>query len=297
MRVGGQATGRGRVAAEDRLGDRRADHGHQVVAEGADLGGEALAVLGGVLPRDGEGSDGGHVERPGAHMPLLAAAVQHGHGAVLTAEQERPDAVRPADLVAGDGHRGEPGGAEVDGELAVGLHGVGVQRDAELRGDVGQFVDRLDRADLVVGPHDGGQGDVVGVACDRLAQRVGVDAAVGVDGEVLDGGALVLPEPVDGVEDGVVFDGAGETRVRAGSASRRAQYRPFTARLSASVPPEVKTTSLGRAPSDSARVSRASSTVRRARRPAACSEEALPVTAICAVIAAIASGSIGVVAA
>ena len=72
--------------------------------------------------------------------------------------------------------------------------------------------------------------------------------------------------------------GLARTRVRAGSASRRDQYRPFTARLSASVPPEVKTTSLGRAPSASARVSRASSTVRRALRPAAWREEALPVT-------------------
>ena len=37
------------------------------------------------------------------------------------------------------------------------------------------------------------------------------------------------------------------TRLRAGSAARRDQYRPLTARLSASVPPLVKTTSLGRA--------------------------------------------------
>ncbi|CAM5310752.1 hypothetical protein STANM309S_02215 [Streptomyces tanashiensis] len=91
--------------------------------------------------------------------------------------------------------------------------------------------------------------------------------------------------------------GLARTRVRRGSASRRAQYRPFTARLSASVPPEVKTTSLGRAPSAAASVSRPSSTVRRARRPAACREEALPVTARWAVIASIASGSMGVVAA
>lgn len=91
--------------------------------------------------------------------------------------------------------------------------------------------------------------------------------------------------------------GLARTRVRAGSASRRDQYRPFTARLSASVPPEVKTTSLGRAPSASARVSRASSTVRRALRPEAWREEALPVMLRWAVIASTASGSIGVVAA
>ena len=33
-------------------------------------------------------------------MPLLAAAVQHGYGGVVAAEQQRADAVRAADLVA-----------------------------------------------------------------------------------------------------------------------------------------------------------------------------------------------------
>lgn len=91
--------------------------------------------------------------------------------------------------------------------------------------------------------------------------------------------------------------GLARIRVRRGSAARRAQYRPFTARLSDSVPPPVKTISLGRAPSAAASVSRDSSTVRRARRPAACSAEAFPVTVRCAVIAWTASGSMGVVAA
>ena len=143
-------------------------------------------------------------------MAFLAAAVQDGHGAVLAAQQQRADAVGAADLVAGDGHRGEAGGVEVDRDLTEGLHRVGMQRDAELLCHVGEFADRQDRADLVVGPHHGGQGDVVGVAGDGLTQSVRVDPAVRVDREVLDGGALVFAEPVDGVEDGVVFDGAGE---------------------------------------------------------------------------------------
>ena len=67
--------------------------------------------------------------------------------------------------------------------------------------------------------------------------------------------------------------------------------------MSLSVPPEVKTTSDGRAPTDLAKRSRDSSTTRRAARPAVCSEEAFPVTAICSAIAATAEGSIGVVAA
>ena len=66
------------------------------------------------------------------------------------------------------------------------------------------------------------------------------------------------------------------TRVRAGSAARRAQKMPLTARLSLSVPPLVKMTSDGRAPTAAANCSLASSTRRRACRPAACSDEALP---------------------
>ena len=79
--------------------------------------------------------------------------------------------------------------------------------------------------------------------------------------------------------------------------SRRAQYSPFTARLSASVPPLVKTTSLGRAPNTSASCSLDSSTTRRARLPAACSDDGFPSRVSSSVIAAIASGRIGVVAA
>ena len=69
------------------------------------------------------------------------------------------------------------------------------------------------------------------------------------------------------------------------------------ARLSDSVPPEVNTTSPGRQLSARAIVSRDSSTTRRASRPEACSDEALPTRPSCAVIAAAASGRIGVVAA
>ncbi len=103
-----------------------------------------------------------------------------------------------------------PESREGDGHLAEGLHGVGMQGNVELTCHVGEFTDRHDRADLVVGPHHGGQRHTAGVAGDGLAQSVWVDPAVRVDGEVLDIGALVLAEPVHGVEDGMVLDGAGE---------------------------------------------------------------------------------------
>ena len=63
------------------------------------------------------------------------------------------------------------------------------------------------------------------------------------------------------------------------------------------MPPVVSTTSDGRAPTAAAIRSRDSSTSRRDRRPAECSDEALPVRASASAITATASGSIGVVAA
>ena len=72
---------------------------------------------------------------------------------------------------------------------------------------------------------------------------------------------------------------------------------PLIARLSLSVPPAVKITSDGRAPRTAATVSRDSSIRRRATRPAVCSEDAFPTVPSTAVIASMAAGSIGVVAA
>ena len=85
--------------------------------------------------------------------------------------------------------------------------------------------------------------------------------------------------------------------MRRGSAARRAQKIPLTARLSLSVPPDVKITSDGRAPNAAAIRSRASSTRRRAVRPAACSDDAFPTWCAWAAYASTASASIGVVAA
>ena len=88
-----------------------------------------------------------------------------------------------------------------------------------------------------------------------------------------------------------------DARMRVRPVARRAQKMPLTARLSLSVPPAVKTTSEGRAPSAKASDSRDSSTTRRARRPVACSELALPTSRIASETAATASGSMGVEAA
>ena len=68
-----------------------------------------------------------------------------------------------------------------------------------------------------------------------------------------------------------------DTATRNGPArSREASAAPTTARLSASVPPEVKITWFGSAPSASAIVRLAASIPARAARPKRCGEEGFP---------------------
>ena len=114
-----------------------------------------------------------------------------------------------AELVGGHTHRREPRVGESHRNLADGLHGVAVHGHLELGGDRGELLDRHDRADLVVGPHDRHQGDVV-VAVQGLAQRGRCHRAVGLGGQIRHLGALVLGQPDDRVEHGVVLDGGGD---------------------------------------------------------------------------------------
>ena len=77
-----------------------------------------------------------------------------------------------------------------------------------------------------------------------------------------------------GVQHGVVLDRCWQSRACRGLVE--AATAPKIARLSASVPPLVKTISLGFAPISAATESRAASTAARARWPGVCTELALP---------------------
>ena len=79
--------------------------------------------------------------------------------------------------------------------------------------------------------------------------------------------------------------------------ARRAQYSPLMARFTLSVPPDVNTTSMGSQPSDAATRSRASSRSRFAVCPWLWMDDGFPTIPSAFVYAAIASGSMGVVAA
>ena len=100
--------------------------------------------------------------------------------------------------------------------MADGLDRVGMHRDAEFGPDRGELGDRLDRADLVVGPHQRDESGLGGVLLELRAQVGGRDDAVGVDREQDELGAGLLGQPLRGVEDGVMFDRRGDDPATAG---------------------------------------------------------------------------------
>ena len=186
----------------------------------------------------------------------------------------------PPSLCAGHRHRVHAQLREVHRHLPDRLDRVGVHGDLVLAGQRRDLPDRLDRPDLVVRHHQRDEGHGLRVLLDRPPYVVRLHPAELVDGQPLDLGASRAAPATrpDRVRRGARSP-LSRIRRRRGSSARRAHHRPFRARLSASVPPEVKTTSLGWAPSAAAIVSRDSSTVRRAARPEPCRDDALPVRA------------------
>ena len=131
------------------------------------------------------------------------------HRSTSRRSSKRTHSRRTAELVRGHAHRRQPARGEVDGQLPDRLNGVAVHRDAEFGCDGSEFGDRHDGADLVVGPHHRHQRDVV-MALQRLAQRGRRHRSVGGGGQPGHLGALVLDEPVNRVQHGVVLHRAGD---------------------------------------------------------------------------------------
>ena len=168
-----------------------------------------LHVLHGVQSRHGHRHRARDILRARSHIAFLPAAVQLRHARGVAAQQQRADSSGTAELVRGDTHRREPAGCEVHRDVADCLNGVTVHRDVELGGDRGELRDRHQGADLVVGPHHRDEGDIAGVL-QRGAQVRSTDRTLLVDRQPRHLSALVLHEPLDRIEDGVMLDRGGD---------------------------------------------------------------------------------------
>ena len=247
---------------------------------------------GGAAERDGAGD----VLGAGPDPVLLPAAMDDGLDRLAVAHDQRADALGRADLVAGQGEQGAGEIAHADGQLAECLHRVGVERHARGPTALGDLPHRLNDADLVVHPHDRDHGGPL-----REGAVQGVHGPPGRSSPPA-GTTSRPPRCADGVrrrEDRLVLDRADHGAHRGPVVPRREARAPTIPRLSASVPPEVKITWFGSAPTACATSRRACSIPARAARPNRWALEGLPKP--CSVrkgsIASRTSGRTGVVAA
>ena len=184
VEVGGVGDARGAGAVDAGVGDCSEEALFEAVAEGGEVCWDRCGVglsqpCVGEFGGFAEGYDAGDVFGAGAALALVGAAVEERGEADVAADEEDAGALRGVHLVAGDGEQVdvlERGlGAEVEGELAGGLDGVGVEESAGGVGDGGEFGDGLDDAGLVVGEHDG---DEPRVGAEGGCEGGGLDEAV-----------------------------------------------------------------------------------------------------------------------
>ena len=218
------------------------------------------------------------------------------------------DALRSVELVRRQRQRVDPQRVDGDLQLAGCLHGVGVEQGAGVVRHARERRDVIDVAQLVVGER---QRDQRRIRPERGAERVGGDAAIGIDGDIGDVGILggergqdgrVLEAGGDHVRAAPLPDpfhaaasrGEGDGARGAGDAAEEAADGEIVRFRAARREDDL----LGvRRRPGARRRRRASSTAARAARPDACVLDGLPGSARnAAAIASATSGRTGVVA-
>ena len=260
----------GRVARELDAVDREAgrlEAGPQAGEAGA--GRRLLGAGEGVGRRHADRS--GHVLRPGPPMALLAPAVELGEERRPAPDPQRADALGALELVGGDrdGVGAERGDVEV--EVRRRLDGVHVEVDpppgpdpvGDLRAPAGSSRPRCWPASPPRG---------------SSARRGAASTASGSTRPEPSTGAATTSKPNFSRWCAAWPTAWCSTALTTSRLPRAlpAQAAPLTARLLASVPPEVRTISRAAPPRSAASRSCASSRALRAARPAACAEDGLP---------------------
>ena len=194
-------------------------------------------------------------------------------GAAL--DPQRAGSLRPVELVRGQRQQIDAERVDVHRDLADRLHGVGMEqrpalvRDARrARRSAGWCRSRCWRAS----PRRGRSRRVIAAASASGSTMPG-----GVDRQ--QGGRPAAPrQGLERVQHRLVLDAAGDRCRRPVGSS--ASATPRSAKLSASVPPLVNTTSDGSPPISAATAERASSSTAFARWPKWCTLEALPKSSV-----------------
>ena len=150
--------------------------------------------------------DTGHVLGAGAVAGLLAAAVDQVLGPDALAAVQCAHALGAIELVGAHGQHIHAQLLDIHGNGTNGLHCIGVHPHAVLVGDLRNFLDGLDGADLVVGHHNA---DQRGIGTDGRLHILRADITFrgGLDISDLKAHAL---QRSHAVHDGVVLKGAGD---------------------------------------------------------------------------------------
>jgi hypothetical protein len=118
-------------------------------------------TLGDCELRGASKSDGrGDVLRPGSTSTLLCSSMHQRIDRYSAPYEHCADALRSSELVTGDGEKIELLRPRIDGNLAEGLHRIGVNESAPLLRFGGQLRQRLNGTDFVVHPHHRAEGNL-----------------------------------------------------------------------------------------------------------------------------------------
>jgi hypothetical protein len=170
---------------------------------GAIFGDPVLGDFGGLAETD----DTGDIFCACSALALVRASVKHRREADTAADKEGTDAFGCVYLVTGEREEvnvlERTARTEVEGELACGLDGVGMEERSRGMGDAGKFGNGLNDAGLIVRKHDAHE---FGVGAKRRFESCGFDETLrsaGEEGDIDIAGG----ERLGGVEYGVMLDG------------------------------------------------------------------------------------------
>ena len=133
------------------------ESGLEVIAERGEASGFGEQFSGRKLAGSAEPDDGGDIQGSGAQAALVAASVNllgDGNPRSAAAHVKGSDAFGAVKLVSRNGEQIDFEVSDVDGELAHGLRGIGVEENAAFAAESADFFDRLNRTDLIVREHD-----------------------------------------------------------------------------------------------------------------------------------------------
>src|SRR4051812_40511315 len=122
------------------------------------------------------------------------------------ANVKRADALGSIELVARDGEQVQVQSVYVNGKLASGLDGIGVEIHVSFGGDAANLRERLHSAQFIVRVHHGKQD---GLLAESLTHGFRIDLAFAIDREISDRHAGLF-QGLAGVENGFVLDGASD---------------------------------------------------------------------------------------